>query len=109
VAGVVSTAIRRANIFSREQKNYQSRGTAMSDSKYGPETRALREATGADLVITIVIGGAKGHGMASASSRVPDPRAVATMLRQLAQQVDMAAASGEPFDVTITPANGGLH
>jgi hypothetical protein len=81
----------------------------MTDSKYGPEARALRKETGAELVIVVVVGGAKGHGMASASSRVPDPRAVATMLRQLAQQVDMAAASGEPLDVTITPANGGLH
>jgi hypothetical protein len=77
----------------------------MTDAKYGAEARALMAATGAESVFVVVVGGIHGHGIASVTrGGSTEPKAVADMLHRLAVQFDHAAASGEPFDITITPS-----
>jgi hypothetical protein len=77
----------------------------MSDAKYGPQTREFLKTTGADIVLTVVIGGASGSGLATASRRpgAITPLTMATMLRTLADEFDRANARGESFDVTVKP------
>ena len=77
----------------------------MSDAKYGPQTRAFLKATGAEIVLTVVIGGTSGSGLATASRRVGavTPSMMATMLRTLADEFDRANERGESFDVTVKP------
>ncbi|MBB5496876.1 hypothetical protein [Paraburkholderia sp. MM5384-R2] len=76
----------------------------MSDPKYGRESRAFLAATGAASVVTVVIGGVHGHGMASVGRNgAVDPKVVSTLLRQLAGQFDSATTADQFFDITITP------
>jgi hypothetical protein len=77
----------------------------MTDAKYGAETRTLLAATGADSVVTIVIGGIHGHGFATAARGAQvEPSVIAGILRRLAVQMDHAATSGDPMDITVTPS-----
>ncbi|MGF6607039.1 hypothetical protein OKW45_001939 [Paraburkholderia sp. WSM4175] len=76
----------------------------MNDQKYAAETRSFMLATGATAVVTIVLGGVHGHGMATLGRNgAVDPDALRAILQQLVDQADTAITTDQYFDITITP------
>jgi hypothetical protein len=75
----------------------------MNDAKYGPETRAFQLETGAEVAVTIVINGKRGHGMATAAKiGAFTPHQLGAILRIMADEADRAIAAGETFETVRT-------
>lgn len=60
---------------------------ALGPGKYDDECTQIREQTGAEVVLVVVLGGAKGHGF-SMQSRGRPPIDVAELLRNVAKEIE---------------------
>jgi len=63
--------------------------------KYDDACTAARLATGADACILIIVGGSKGEGFSVQATTDVPPRVLATLLLEVAKQLDAAARRDE--------------
>lgn len=72
-------------------------GQAMEGGKYDDEAMEILEKNEAALVLVAVAGGVRGHGLSIATKDPAELAALPGLFRDIAMQIEMSMARGDPL------------